>query len=258
MGPALPAGWQDRLAGYNVVANATGRSGAGVLRLSAPGEPALFLKREACGPFAELPGEIDRLRWLAAQAIPVPAIVATADGERFHHLLTSALPGENLADAKLPPAAKVALAAVALRQLHGLPVTACPFDAGIAATIALAEARLNAGLVDEADFDADNLGRAGADVLARLKATVPAAVDPVVTHGDATFANMIADNAAFAGFVDCGRLGVADRYRDLAIMARDIASELGGQYLAPFFAAYGIAETDEKRLAFYRLTDEFF
>lgn len=258
MGFPLPACWLDRFAGYDIAPISAGHSAAGLLRLTAPGKPGLLLKREARGPFAELPDEIEKLRWLAAQDIPAPAVVATADEGAFHYLLMSALPGEDLSAALLPPDTKVEIAATALRRLHAVPVSACPFDTAIATVIERAAARLEAGLVDEADFDAENRGRSGADLLVTLKAKRPRQADLVVAHGDATLANLIADGPHFAGFVDCGRLGVADRYQDLAIAARDIAGELGERYLPPFFKAYGIAAIDLARLSYYRIVDEFF
>lgn len=47
------------------------------------------------------------------------------------------------------------------------------------------------------------------------------------------------------------------RGEDLALLARDIAGELGEAWLDPFFTDYGHAPDPEK-LEFFRLLDEFF
>lgn len=70
------------------------------------------------------------------------------------------------------------------------------------------------------------------------------------------------DTLELAGVVDVGRLGVADRYVDLALAARSLSSqELNPQYgpgaATRFLSRYGEDPPDEAKITFYCLLDEF-
>lgn len=82
--------------------------------------------------------------------------------------------------------------------------------------------------------------------------------DLVVVHGDACPENFIVSNGRFMGFVDCGRLGLADRYQDLALASRNIESALGPRFSERFFSEYGEPTPDPDMLDYYRTLDEFF
>jgi len=170
----------------------------------------------------------------------------------------SAVPGHDLASAiDLSPSQVISIVAMALCTLHQVAIAECPFDHRLEQRIAAANGRVSAGLVDEADFDEERLGRTATDVFTELLLTLPRTHDLVVTHGDACLPNLMAEADQFTGFIDCSRLGISDRFQDLALAARSIERNLGKEWVAPFFQEYGVVP-DEQRIAFYCLLDEFF
>ncbi|WP_454814051.1 APH(3') family aminoglycoside O-phosphotransferase [Labrys neptuniae] len=256
--PDMPIAWRRDLAGYGWKAQAIGASDASVFRLEAPGRPDLFVKTEELSSLGELPDEGARLEWLSACGILCPKPLAEARHGGRHWLLMSAIPGAVLSSrTDLTPEQAVDIAADALRHLHALDIADCPFDHCANSRIALAEARVKAGLVDEEDFDDERAGQTVADVFAELPPPRPLQEDLVVTHGDATLENLLAYRGAFSGFIDCARAGLADRHQDLALATRSIRDHFGEVLVERFFARYGITP-DPDRMAFYLLLDEFF
>jgi aminoglycoside 3'-phosphotransferase-2 len=258
----MPARWRDRLHGCRWELQTGGGSDAQVFRLEPRIGPSLFLKTERTSPLAELAGEAARLRWLAAAGVPCVPVVDFAEENGRGWLLLHEMPGSDLECGcevgAIPPSEAVRLIAQALRQMHALDIASCPFDHRASVRIPLAHERMRAGLVDEDDFDGEHAGLSPETLFARLESMQPCTEDLVVTHGDACLANLMVDLFGdIGGWIDCGRLGVADRHQDLALAMRDIADTLGNKWVAPFLKHYGMP-ADPARVAFYRLLDEFF
>lgn len=254
----IPAKWREAFAGATVEQQAIGESQADVFRLRRDREKDLFLKSDRIRPLCELPDEVARLRWMKQLDLPVPTVLDTGTENGRHWLLMSAVAGRDLASASdLTAPQIIRIMAGALRTLHQIPIAQCPFDHNLQQRLSDARERLDAGLIDATDFDDERQGQSAKQLFAELSTTCPNTHDLVVTHGDAYLPNFMADGNRFSGFIDCGRLGVSDRYQDLALAARSISNELGKEWVAPFFQDYGV-EPDEARIAFYALLDEFF
>jgi aminoglycoside 3'-phosphotransferase-2 len=234
-----------------------GRSGAHVWRILLGDGNSVFLKSEEWHPLAELPSEIERLNWLTRMGFKAPRVIDAEQSSDRVWLLMSAVPGADLTNHAQHPAEFIRIYAQGLKRIHALDPTSCPFDHSITSRLALAEQRLAAGLVDETDFDADRIGRAPADLLDWLHNNRPDVGTAIVTHGDACTPNVMAMDGRFSGLVDCGRMGVADVWQDLALACRSIRDNVGQDHVSEFLKAYG-TEYDPHRYAFYCTLDEFF
>jgi aminoglycoside 3'-phosphotransferase II len=234
-----------------------GESGAAVWRVDLSDETSVFVKSEPAGEHAELPGETERLNWLTRMGFKAPRVVEALEHGDRHWLLMTAVPGEDLTHYTDRPGEFVRIYAQGLKRLHALDPRHCPFDQSVDARLEAATRRVEAGLVDETDFDDERQGWSAGDVLDWLKANRPATGAQIVTHGDASTPNVMALDGRFSGLIDCGRLGTADVWQDLALACRSIIYNIGREHLAPFLAAYG-AEWDEAQYRFYCTLDELF
>ncbi|EYB69028.1 aminoglycoside phosphotransferase [Deinococcus phoenicis] len=233
-----------------------GCSGAGVWR----SQKYVVKVQERGGlPVSTLQQERERLRWLWRR-VPVPAVVGFETTPTHEYLAMTRLPGIPMSDpdAALHPERVTDLLARALRELHALPARECPFNMSLPVTLRLAREQVQAGQVDETNFDAERQGRSAADVFNELIRTRPAREDIVVTHGDPCLPNVILNGEYVEGFVDLGRAGLADRHADLALAHRDLTADFGPEHAERFLDLYGRALVDEGKLAYYRLLDELF
>lgn len=238
-----------------------GESGCGVLRLDdREGQTVAYLKhgKDALGD--AVADEMIRLRWLNSR-LPVPEIIRFVATQDECWLMTKALAGKS-ARALLdedPDDLGIIVDALAdfLRLIHELPTVECPFDARLERRLNEGHARIDAGLVNEADFDREQQGWSAEDVWKAIQAQLPLETDLVVTHGDFSLDNVLIEDGGITGCIDVGGAGLADRYHDLAICWRDLA-DYGSDAQARFLMRYGVGEGDRRKLETYQLLNELF
>ena len=214
---------------------------------------------DAGGLERPLHAEALRLRWLDGR-LPVPGVVGYEVTPDTEFLAMTRLPGVPLhhPDALVHPLRVTELLARALREMHALPLRDCPFNASLAFTLRQARVRLEADLVDEADFDDERRGQTGVQVLRELLNTRPDREDIVVTHGDPCLPNLLLDGEYLSGFIDVGRLGLADRHADVSLAHRSLNRNIGPEMAEHFLDVYGRALVDVQKLKYYALLDELF
>lgn len=229
----LAAGRPIRWVWENELGGQTFRIGEG------PG--AAYLKWLPPHPEFDVVAEAARLRWVDGR-VPVPRVLDHGEDGPHSWLLTAALPGTSSVDRRWQAEPLLAARAIGtgLRLLHDrLPVRDCPFS------------------WQPPDRTTDDT----------LLAQTPPVDRLVVCHGDACAPNtLLAEDGSYCGTVDLGRMGVADRWADLAVAGDSLdwnfaaggrfaprdATVTGTELEAALLDAYGI-DPDPVRTAYYRL-----
>lgn len=203
--------------------------------------------------------EVEILKWLEGK-LPAPKVLLFTGDTEYEYLLMTEVKGTHACDpsfgSDLPKL--VRLLAKGLRMIHRIDIKICPFDQRLSIKLKEAEYRVVNGLVDEDDFDDIRQGRKAVDLFQELFVAKPAGEDLVFTHGDYCLPNIIINNGDISGFIDWGRGGIADRYQDLALAARSLASNFGAKWIPLLFKEYGIDHIDYSKIEYYKLLDEFF
>lgn len=256
----MPPWLARQLAGASWEHIGIGYSGTSVFRIVLPDGRERYLKHAPPALHCVLSEERHKLGWLQG-VLPVPDILGwEVDGEDAYLLLT-ALPGRMACDAHYRRDIPLVAGTVgrALRCIHAVPLARCPFDERVDAKLERAERRVRDGHLDREEF-ADCPTHA--DILAlfeRLRHSRPAAEDLVFTHGDYCLPNILLDDAGtkVLGFVDWARAGIADRYQDLALLARSFAYNFGPGWEPYLWEGYGLDVPDLDKIAYYQLLDRF-
>lgn len=248
-------------AAFEWARSTVGQSGGDVWRVaSRDGRFSYYLKRGTGDAAKALQEEADRLRWLARH-VSVPQLVAFAQDTAASWLLMTAIPGKTAWDVlHAEPGQRARLIeaiAAHLRIWHAIPPPDCPFSAVASQRLAAARVRIDAGLVDEDDFDDERAGWSAAQVWDALMASPLPGAPPVVTHGDFSLDNILIENGAVTGCIDVGRAGLADRYQDIAILWNCLG-EFGPELQSRLLVALGEGAGDRTRLDFHLLLDELF
>jgi kanamycin kinase len=252
---AIPDALRDAYASWQWTHVYENENGTVTYRLTSPTGDLRFLKLSPPGAYPSLLDEPPRLAWARAH-LPVPPLIdigSTTDGTAWY--VTAALRGLDAMREPLisNPTRIVPILARGLRRFHATPIVDCPFSFRLDTAISLARHRVESNRIMPArHFHPEHAHLTAPDALALLERTRPTTEDLVLCHGDYCFPNALITEDEVSAYLDLGRLGIADRWWDLAIASWSTTWNVGPGHEALFLTTYGIAP-DPARIAFYRL-----
>lgn len=88
----------------------------------------------------------------------------------------------------------------------------------------------------------------------------------VLSHGDFCLPNVFAQGEELSGYIDLGRMGVADKWMDIALCYRSLKHNFFGKYATKVYEDFDPdmlfevleIEPDWEKLRYYILLDELF
>lgn len=272
----MPPSIRSHLEGSTIHRISVGRSACSVYFVQHSPGRNYFLK---CGDLATDPDpgksiEAEAMRLFSlnrifaadtAGLLRAPEVVAYAATDARCFLLTTACAGRNASEVTShSEALEVARRlGAAIRALHSLPVTLCPFDQRLEVKFAQAKTRVLNNPVQGSLHGGGQPGlsaQTAIDGIAQRISHQPE--DFVICHGDCCLPNFILGEDRSVALIDVGRLGVADRYQDLALMFRSILAPynplFGQDALSEFKQAYGLTQADAQRVTLYQDLEGFF
>lgn len=209
-----------------------------------------YLKRNPLPSTEDLELEARKLDWLRDRH-PVPRRIEhrrrTLCAGEVEYLITEALPGTNAVDPSNSAEANRTIVAIAhgLRALHSLPIDECPWTWPIEDRLQTidAEAAVTGLATSASEFGPVAAGELG---------PAPGSDRFVVCHGDPCAPNtLLSEDGSFLANVDMQRLGVGDRWADLAVATMSFGWNYVDYDESLFWKAYGV-EPDAERIWYYR------
>lgn len=201
----------------------------------------------------DLGAEVQRLSW-ASDFTTVPEVLGAGGDEEGSWIITRGIEGDNAVAPRWrqnPHAATDALGR-GLRAMHDtLDVWSCPFEWSLQSRLGEVERRVAEGLLESHEFSDQFVGLTIEAALDELRVTPQQ--DLVVCHGDACAPNtLLNETGDWIAHVDFDRLGVGDRWADLAITSWSTVWNYGSGWESNVYDAYGI-EPDGAKIRYYRL-----
>lgn len=226
------------------------------------------LKIQTAGNESE--NEYLMMKWLQGKLL-IPEVLAYEKDDSKSYLLMSRISGAMACDDYYmkEPELLMDLLAKAIHALWEVDIADCPSIINLDKKLEMARYNVEHDLVDMDDVQPDTFGEDGfknpKELLEWLIENRPEE-DLVLSHGDLCLPNIFFIGKEVSGFIDLGKMCVADRYQDIALCYRSLINNFKGIYggearegldTDKFFKKLGV-EPDWNKIRYYILLDELF
>lgn len=207
---------------------------------------------------SETENEIKLMKWLNGR-LPVPKIIEHCVNNDKSYLLMTRLEGEMLSK----DGDSLELYTKAINKLKEIDFSDCPVDNRLQHYLKKAEYNVEKGLVDIEDANPDTYGPEGfkdpQELLSWLKDNQPEE-EISYTHGDLCMPNILIKDGNISGYIDLGRGGLGDPYRDIALCYRSYLynTEINEEELKNELERLLGFKLDMQKVKYYILVDELF
>lgn len=217
----------------------------------------------------EVESEIDMMQWLAHTNL-IPKVILHITENNKSYLLMTRMDGKMSCDRSYKENNEVLVDVLVqgLKKLWSIDIKDCPCDWTLKNKLKLAKDRVINNQVDIEECNPNTFGENGfaspMDLYLWLENNQPEE-DLVLSHGDFCLPNIFGQNDKLSGFIDIGKMGIADRWQDIALCYRSLRDNMNGFYGGKvydfnpdiLFEKLGITK-DLEKLNYYLLLDELF
>lgn len=210
------------------------------------------------------------MTWLENK-LPVPKCLYHMVEEGTNYLLMSKLKGKMACDEEClkSPKELVSILAEGLKMLWEINISDCNVKWNLERKLIAAKSAVDNGEVDIENTEPETFGENGfnspSELLDWLQKNQPNE-DLVLSHGDFCLPNVFIKDGKVAGFIDLGRMGIADRWQDIALCYRSLMHNYGGKYSGKAYKDHDPnllfealeMEPNWQKLRYYILMDELF
>ncbi|WP_428659337.1 APH(3') family aminoglycoside O-phosphotransferase [Runella sp.] len=258
--PAIKQLIQEEIGTCTIIPAAGGATSATLYRLISSEKGVYYLKINHDPDATEsLNDDKTIYEWLSGK-IEVPKVIFYKKTATYEALCVTEIEGITL-EAMIGTVAEeeiIQLYAQTLKKLHSMPIEDCTVQRNLAGKLNTVKYRIEQDLIAADEFEEGYQYLSPKELFERLLRKIPDNYEPVFTHGDYCFDNLLIKQGKLSGLIDIGRGGIADKYQDIALAIRSIRHELGDEYIGLFCKEYGLENLNKEKVFFYTLLDEFF